>query len=418
MSSSVDDAPPTVGETPAGRSPTSLGGCCCAISHKLFYQVNGRYCSDGGFNKYVELLRSVFDRVILAVPVSHDQPPGDLSPLEDGLAVVEEVPTFRQRYPFQSLLHPIALARPMWKAIRQADVVHLVVPGYVQLMGLLLSQLQGKPRFVTVVGDWEAFLASSRAAQTHPRLVAVARAIHRLILRWIVRSGPAFVYGRGLADRYRRWSRDVIEFGDSTFTERDLRAAGSVASIHHPVRLLYVGRLDYKKGVAVLIRSMAALRHRGLSARLSIVGSGSYQSEFHDLVEDLGLRNEVSFLGFMRMGPALWQTYRDHDVLVLPSFTEGIPKVISEAFANGLAVVATRVGGIPDLVGPTNGLLVPPNDVDALTDALARMVGDPDLCLRMARSNLDAAREYTMAARAGCLARHLRDRMPGVFASG
>lgn len=403
-------------EPPGDPSWAKLGGCCCVISHKRFHRVSGRYCSDGGFNKYIEMLSGVFDRLILAVPVDHGPPPSGLNPLADGLAAVEEVPTFKHRYPFQSLLHPIAAGRPMWKAIRQADVVHIVVPGHVQLFGLLLSQLQRKPVFVTIVGDWEAFWDATRPGQQYPRLVSVFKAIHRCFLRWILKSGPAFVYGHNLAGHYRRWGGDVVEFGDSTFTEGELRAAASMGALHHPVRLLYVGRLDYKKGVSVLLRAMAGLRGQGLLARLSIVGSGRDEGEFRRLVEELHLAGEVSFLGSMRMGPELWKTYGEHDVLVLPSFTEGIPKVITEAFANGLAVVATRVGGIPDLVGSDNGLLVPPDDVEALTAALATLLKEPELCLRMGRANLEVARKYTIGARARDLAHHLQTRMPRVFA--
>jgi len=385
------------------------------MSHKEFYLKDDQYCSTGGFARYVELFSRLFDRLILAVPVDRHQAPAEVTAFDGDVASIAALPAFKHRFLVLSLWKFHVLLRPMWRAIRQADVVHIMFPGYIQLVGLFLTKLMGKPVFCTFVGDWEANFDVGHIGRRHPRLAAVVKALHRPILRWIVRSGPTLVFGRGLANRYRRWSDDVLEFGSSTFKERDLRPVESVGLAHDPPRLLFVGRLDYKKGVAVLLHALARLRDQGLRAHLDIVGSGPDKAEFERCVGELHLSEEVSFLGFIKMGPDLWRIYGEHDILVLPSFTEGIPKAIIEAFANGLAVVASRVGGIPDLVGPENGLLVPPNDVDALAEALGTLLRDPDLRCRIARTNLCSARSYTMEARVRFLAERLCVRMPDVF---
>lgn len=385
------------------------------MSHKEFYLKDGRYCSTGGFGRYVELFSRLFEQLILVVPVDRQRAPAEVTVFDTGTARIAELPAFKHRFLALSLLKFYLLVGPMWRAIRQADVVHIMFPGYSQLVGLVLSKLLGKPLFCTFVGDWEANFDVGHVGRRYPRLAAAVKALHRPVLRWIVRSGPTLVFGRGLANRYRRWSDNVLEFGSSTFTERDLRPVESVGMVHAPPRLLYVGRLDYKKGVAVLLQALAKLRDQGLRAQLDIAGSGPDREEFERLARELDLSREVSFLGFIKMGPELWRIYGEHDILVLPSFTEGIPKAIIEAFANGLAVVATRVGGIPDLVGPENGLLVPPHDVESLAQALGELLRDADRCSRLARNNVREARNYTMEARVGFLRRHLCVRMPKVF---
>ena len=109
---------------------------------------------------------------------------------------------------------------------------------------------------------------------------------------------------------------------------------------------------------------------------LTIVGGGPNQGEFEQIVQQLKLEGAVTFRGYVAVREELWRVYRGHDMFVLPSLTEGAPKVVIEAFANGLPVVATNIGGIPGMVSPESGILVPPNDVAALGDAIRRILTD------------------------------------------
>ena len=124
------------------------------------------------------------------------------------------------------------------------------------------------------------------------------------------------------------------------------------------------------------------------------------------------LADRVEFAGWV---DPPWSARRTFDVLAVPSFTEGFPLVIVEAMLAGIPVVASAVGGIPEIVvdGDT-GLLVPPHDAPALADALRRLLGDPDLRQAMAaRCRQVALAQYTaatMAAHFETLYRELRDR--------
>ncbi|MCP9234050.1 glycosyltransferase [Mesorhizobium sp. LMG 17147] len=154
-----------------------------------------------------------------------------------------------------------------------------------------------------------------------------------------------------------------------------------------PTRLICVGRLAPEKGHHVLLEALAHLKQRGVSCHLDIVGAGPLEAELKARSTALGLRENVTFRGFVPYGPALFELYRQAGVLVLPSFTEGFPQVINESLCIGLPTIATAVGGIPlFLKDNETAMLVPPGNVTALAAAIEQVVCRPELRERL-RSN-------------------------------
>jgi sugar transferase (PEP-CTERM/EpsH1 system associated) len=135
-----------------------------------------------------------------------------------------------------------------------------------------------------------------------------------------------------------------------------------------------VGRLDPVKDQAGLIRAFAGLAGADPRPLLVIAGDGPCRPELEALVRDLGLGASVRLLGERHDIPRVLAAL---DVFVLPSIAEGISNTILEAMATGLAVIATRVGGNPELVDDgITGQLVPKQDPPALREAMAAMLAD------------------------------------------
>ncbi len=135
--------------------------------------------------------------------------------------------------------------------------------------------------------------------------------------------------------------------------------------------LLFIGELRMLKGVDVLIEAVALLHRKGRRVSATIVGSGPDEGAFHAGVKTHGLAQAVRFLPAM---PAR-QAFSLGRVMIVPSRSESLPYIVLEAAGAGLPLIATRVGGIPEIFGLDSARLVPPENVPALAAAIAHRLG-------------------------------------------
>jgi glycosyltransferase involved in cell wall biosynthesis len=148
--------------------------------------------------------------------------------------------------------------------------------------------------------------------------------------------------------------------------------------------IVCVGNLRISKGQHVLIRAFALLKEKGIKPlRLVLVGDGPAMAEFRTLARDLGVEQACEFAGYQPRQHVVELLARAA-VSVLPSSSEGLPYVNIESFAVGTPVVASRVGGIPEIIRDgVDGFLVPPGDPVAIADRLQVLLSDDDLRTRM-----------------------------------
>lgn len=154
-------------------------------------------------------------------------------------------------------------------------------------------------------------------------------------------------------------------------------------------RLLFAGNFVPVKGLDVLIDAAAILRQRGLRFGLDLVGQGPLRKQLEQRIAQLGLRDHVQLCG-PQPHHVLAETYRNADLFVLPSRSEGIPNVLLEAVACGMTAVATRVGGVPEILD--DRFLVPPDNAGALATAIEARIREPEVPLVPTRSWRDSAR--------------------------
>jgi len=150
-----------------------------------------------------------------------------------------------------------------------------------------------------------------------------------------------------------------------------------------PLKLVYIGRLAREKGLFDALEGLRLARTLGTEASLVIAGSGPEEAQLRRYAEALGVADVVSFRGPV-FGEDKIQLLVDADALVLASYSEGLPYALLEGMAAGAAVVATRVGAIPDVViDGVHGLLVPPRDPEAIACAIGRLASDQESLARM-----------------------------------
>jgi len=295
----------------------------------------------------------------------------------------------------------------LWRRLGEADVVH-TQDRRAGLFGRLAGRLHGARVVHTLHGMPEEIAARvGRPEAPDPPGVSRAR------LAWLehgylpleaglTRLGHVVAPSQAMVDfmlghGFPASRLHVIPLGIHAGPAADPRENGGlVAGV--------ASNLEYWKGVDVLIAAAAAMRQ---PVRLEIFGSGSLADELERQARDAQV--DAHFHGFV---PDARSRLRELDVLVQPSRADNFPLAVLEAMAAGIAVVATRVGGVPELVvdGQT-GLIVDPEDATALADALDSLAADParrrELGRRARARVLDEFTPERMAVRTVALYRDL-----------
>jgi glycosyltransferase involved in cell wall biosynthesis len=176
-------------------------------------------------------------------------------------------------------------------------------------------------------------------------------------------------------------------------------------------RILYAGYVRREKGLEFLYEAVKIVGRLGHGIELRVVGAAGPGYELPDSEEmSRSLGVQVTFSGHLHRD-ALFQEYSDADVLVLPSLSEGTPRVLVEARAFGCPVIATAVGGVPDSVTEgVDGLLVEPRNPEAIALAIVRLIDDSELRDRLQSVGQHRARSYTVRQMALTMATALRNR--------
>ena len=176
--------------------------------------------------------------------------------------------------------------------------------------------------------------------------------------------------------------------------------------------ILCIGRLTPAKGQHLLIDAVERLAQQGRRVRLRLVGGGPDEPSLREHAAQIMMAENVIFEGAVNQD-RIRTLYAAADIFCLPSFAEGVPVVLMEAMAMGIACVSTNITGIPELIrNGIDGLLVPPADLDALVDALATLMDDPALRERLGASGRGRILEhYNLERNVEQLARHFVERV-------
>jgi glycosyltransferase involved in cell wall biosynthesis len=320
----------------------------------------------GGQERHVsELARSLSDRGHEVTVVTSDLS-GDPGMETDGIRIIW-LPSVR--------LGSDALTRGLRGALREVrpDLVHIHTP--ISMISTQASLFRkGVPLVATYHGDFHKSTLGGnmlKKLRNHLQLPFVLRGARRVVV--LTGSDRELLVSYG------------IDPGVISLVPPGLNLDGYGGEGIAPVegRILYVGRVVYEKGMRELMEAFGTLARRMEHAELHVAGTGYAMEEMERLVERKGLGSRVHFLGWVEH-ERLKVMYGEAQVVVLPSFSEGMPYAMLEAMAAGRPVVCSDVSGMCELVRHgENGLLFDLQDPDALVDALGRLLGDPEACDRM-----------------------------------
>lgn len=265
----------------------------------------------------------------------------------------------------------------IWKAVHRADFLYIFYPGNVPFISVALARLTGKP--------YGVYLRGELGMGTRP-------------WRWVM-SGARFVIAAGnvLADAARGCRGDVELAVPMCSLLENAATVPRPARTQPPWRLLYVGRLEARKGTEDLLEAAALLRERGVDFRLDLVGQNCLVDSPRPGLAGSGDRvnlagtvcglvgDYVNLIGVVCDEDVLSRHYTAADLFCFPSHDEGFPRVLYEAMAHGLPIVTTFVGSIPGIMADgVNCLRVEPRSPVMLADAIQKALDDADLRQRLA----------------------------------
>ena len=153
------------------------------------------------------------------------------------------------------------------------------------------------------------------------------------------------------------------------------------------VNIGFAARIEHLKGPLTLLESFAIASRAERRLRLMVAGAGSLEPKLRARAHALGVAAQCEFVGLYTQPEERKAFMERLDIFALPSLTEGTPNCIAEAMSHGVPIIASTVGGIPDVVTAQAGILVSPGDIGALAAALARMAEDHHLRRRMGQAS-------------------------------
>jgi glycosyltransferase involved in cell wall biosynthesis len=311
---------------------------------------------------------------------------------------------------FPSLAHPRAVVaslagslRQVWRTVKDADCTWLLGPSPHAVAFTVLCKLRRRKVVLGVRQDYPTYVRSRRPAT---RWMHVAADLLEAGWRALARVCPVIVVGPELARNYRN-ARSTLPITVSLIEAHDVadgeQAPPRDVASDPELRLLSVGRLDREKNPLLLVEVLERLRRSDPRWRLIVCGEGPMEGDVRAALRDAGLEDRSEVIGYLALHDGLLDLYRSSHVFLHVSLTEGVPQVLIEAFASGLPVVATAVGGVPDAAGDA-ALLIGPADAGAAAQAVERIAREPALRACLIAAGFDHARAHTLERETGRVA--------------
>ncbi|MEA2353754.1 MAG: hypothetical protein QOJ14_2168 [Thermoleophilaceae bacterium] len=282
-----------------------------------------------------------------------------------------------------------------WRVLRDVDAAWLLGPYALSVLFAWLTALRGRRVALGVRQDLPRYVRSRHPGRRWVHLAADAL---EWTYRTLARRWRVVVVGPELARNYGR-ARSLLPITVSLVPESGIATDAEAAARSYDGELvaLSVGRLEREKNPLLLADVLARLRQLDPRWRLVVAGEGPLEGALRDRLRELGVEEAADVRGYVPIDGGLPELYRSSHAFLHISWTEGLPQVLFEAFAAGLPVVATEVGGVPAAAGDA-ALLVPPGDAERPALELARLGGDAELRARLVGAGLRRVREHTLEA--------------------
>lgn len=355
------------------------------ITNVMHYEAVGQLYASGPYTREIQPLADLFEKVFIAAPFQKGHPSLDCLPFANkNILILPQKEsggrTFKEKF-LLFLNVPRHVVELCW-AMQKGEVIHVRCPCNLGLLGTILAPFFSKYIMTNYSAQWHSFAGEPFSSR-----------LQRFILRsWWWRKGLVMVYGE-----WPDQPRQIIPFFTSTMTIQQVKRGTEIACnkrLTLPVEIFFVGRLVPAKGVDVLLRAASTLLKQNVPFKISIIGDGHDRERLEGIAKQLDLLGHVKFVGALPYAEVMnW--YEKAHVLVLPTKSEGFPKVLVEAMCFGVVCVATNTGLIPWML-KDRGFVISYGDVEALAARLQDIVKDPILFQRLSTESNAWAQNYSL----------------------
>lgn len=290
-------------------------------------------------------------------------------------------------------------ARVLAAFSNQIDALLLRAP--TPLLPVFASVFRQTPTVLLIIGDQLRGVDDLPQPLWRRELIRLFWALNARAQRRLARRSLVFANNRTLLREYGALAPAAFPTRTSTLTREDFFPRPDTC-VSSPIRLLYAGRYSVEKGLFEIIEALAGLVRDGLDVVLDMVGwaepGSTVPDEIRALANDLRVADRVFDHGFQPVGEPLFRFYRRADIFVIASRSfEGFPRTVWEAMACSVPVVATKVGGMSEVLQDgVHALLVEPRSAPRLQEAIRCLIGSPEVRRRLIRAGRELARESTL----------------------
>ncbi len=370
------------------------------VGSDIVWKDGGRYFTMSPFNTFFSAFLQDFDHVSMALPFLNKK-----IEYKNGIAMPEEVniielPGFTGVVDFIKRL-PLILPKLisiLYKEIRKADVVMVMHDDFLGLLTILETRRQKKSHILFLGGNQEEVVRNKYSGLKKWCAIRLARLFDRIDRYWMDKGLITLATGSEVIERLSKPGRRIYPYFTSLISSEDIVYRDVRDISPNSAVILYAGFLTENKGVHILLRAFARFReeYHSPDIKLHLAGDGYYRPQLEALCEELEIRRNVVFQGFIGDREKLKKLFMESDLFVLPSMSEGIPKVLLEAMAYGVPILTTDVGGIPDIIlNEVNGLMVPPDSVEELLNRIAAILGDLKFRQKLVEGGYRFIQEHT-----------------------
>jgi len=357
------------------------------ISHTAHYQSKDSYVGWGPTVREISFLATLFTEVHHVAFLHPGSPPGSALPytaenlqfvplkarggekIADKLLLLMQLPQYTLK---------------LYREILWADVVHIRCPASISLIAIVLLAIMRSPkkRWIKYAGNWKP---------TTPEAWS-----YRFQRWWLSQNFP-----RGVVTVNGEWldqPRHIASFFNPCLSTEEWNFAHSWADskkLSQPLHLVFVGRVEKAKGTHHTITVVKELLERGIEVQLDIIGDGPEKKQLEQAVQVNGLTSKINFRGWVPH-TALGEYYRHAHFMVLPTISEGWPKVLSEAMAYGAIPLAGSVSSIPQYLTTFEcGRAISGEDIPAYVAAIKTYLSSTELWKKESVKASLAARNFT-----------------------